>query len=185
MNKRFKLCFTIILLATSLILSPRNPASAATVTIDAGSGYATSVIGLILETTIYDVSFDSRSNSEWLSDLDFTSLFDATTAADALNLVLDSAGVARVQTATGSSTNDFSIPYGTDGSGALIGLHLRNPGSGPWVIASETGLLPIRSDWTITGSVSAVPLPAAFPLFAGGLGLLGLLGWRRKRMAAA
>lgn len=35
------------------------------------------------------------------------------------------------------------------------------------------------------GTVSAVPLPAAFPLFAGGLGLLGLLGWRRKRMAAA
>lgn len=37
---------------------------------------------------------------------------------------------------------------------------------------SSTGLAPI-------------PLPAAFPLFAGGLGLLGLLGWRRKRMAAA
>lgn len=34
-------------------------------------------------------------------------------------------------------------------------------------------------------SVAPVPLPAAFPLFAGGLGILGLLGWRRKRMAAA
>ncbi len=34
-------------------------------------------------------------------------------------------------------------------------------------------------------SVSAVPLPAALPLFAGGLGLLGLLGWRRKRTAVA
>ena len=30
-----------------------------------------------------------------------------------------------------------------------------------------------------------VPLPAAFPLFATGLGALGLLGWRRKRKAAA
>lgn len=29
-------------------------------------------------------------------------------------------------------------------------------------------------------SVSAVPLPAALPLLAGGLGLLGFLGWRRK-----
>ncbi len=28
---------------------------------------------------------------------------------------------------------------------------------------------------------SATPLPAALPLFAGGLGGLGLLGWRRKR----
>ena len=29
------------------------------------------------------------------------------------------------------------------------------------------------------------PLPAAFPLFATGLGALGLLGWRRKRKGAA
>jgi hypothetical protein len=32
---------------------------------------------------------------------------------------------------------------------------------------------------------AAVPLPAALPLFATGLGALGLLGWRRKRKAAA
>lgn len=34
-------------------------------------------------------------------------------------------------------------------------------------------------------SVSGTPLPAALPLFATGLGALGLLGWRRKRKAAA
>jgi hypothetical protein len=33
--------------------------------------------------------------------------------------------------------------------------------------------------------VSAVPLPAALPLFAGVLGGMGFLGWRRKRKAAA
>src|SRR5262249_18316917 len=33
--------------------------------------------------------------------------------------------------------------------------------------------------------LSEVPLPAALPLFATGLGVLGLLGWRRKRKAAA
>ena len=33
--------------------------------------------------------------------------------------------------------------------------------------------------------VSGVPLPAALPLFASGLGALGLLGWRRKRKNAA
>jgi hypothetical protein len=36
-----------------------------------------------------------------------------------------------------------------------------------------------------TSSVVTTPLPAALPLFATGLGALGLLGWRRKRKAAA
>ncbi len=34
---------------------------------------------------------------------------------------------------------------------------------------------------TITAEVSATPLPAALPLFASGLGITGLLAWRRKR----
>jgi CHRD domain len=37
----------------------------------------------------------------------------------------------------------------------------------------------------IRGQLSAVPLPAALPLFATGLGALGLLGWRRKRKNVA
>jgi hypothetical protein len=31
---------------------------------------------------------------------------------------------------------------------------------------------------------ATTPLPAALPLFATGLGVMGLLGWRRKRKAA-
>ena len=39
---------------------------------------------------------------------------------------------------------------------------------------------------TLQSSTPApVPLPAGLPLMAGGLGLLGLMGWRRKRKAAA
>jgi hypothetical protein len=37
----------------------------------------------------------------------------------------------------------------------------------------------------ISDAFSVVPLPAALPLFATGLGALGLLGWRRKRKQAA
>jgi hypothetical protein len=38
---------------------------------------------------------------------------------------------------------------------------------------------------TSNESVTLTSLPAALPLFAGGLGALGLLGWRRKRKAVA
>jgi hypothetical protein len=36
----------------------------------------------------------------------------------------------------------------------------------------------------IRGQLAPVPLPGALPLFATGLGALGVLGWRRKRKAA-
>ena len=35
------------------------------------------------------------------------------------------------------------------------------------------------------GAIEATPLPGALPLFASGLGALGLFGWRRKRKAQA
>lgn len=39
--------------------------------------------------------------------------------------------------------------------------------------------------WSFTTDPTATPLPAALPLFATGLGTLGLLGWRRKRKQVA
>jgi hypothetical protein len=52
-----------------------------------------------------------------------------------------------------------------------------------------TGDLPtgFSGEWitAFTPPPEATPLPAALPLFAGGLGALGLLGWRRKKKAAA
>ena len=47
-----------------------------------------------------------------------------------------------------------------------------------------------NSDFAVDTLISenppaSAPLPAALPLFATGLGALGLLGWRRKRKAAA
>jgi hypothetical protein len=40
-------------------------------------------------------------------------------------------------------------------------------------------------DLMAVGHISAVPLPGALPLFATGLGALGLFGWRRKRKQTA
>ena len=39
------------------------------------------------------------------------------------------------------------------------------------------------ADQRFTLQIGETPLPAALPLFASGLGALGLLGWRRKRKA--
>jgi hypothetical protein len=45
--------------------------------------------------------------------------------------------------------------------------------------------LSVGASYRFLGTISPTPLPAALPLFATGLGALGLLGWRRKRKAAA
>ena len=46
------------------------------------------------------------------------------------------------------------------------------------------GVNPTALRVEMTGT-AATPLPAALPLFASGLGALGLLGWRRKRKKMA
>ena len=43
----------------------------------------------------------------------------------------------------------------------------------------------INGGGEIRGQLAPAPLPAALPLFATGLGVLGLLGWRRKRKAVS
>jgi DNA-binding transcriptional LysR family regulator len=50
---------------------------------------------------------------------------------------------------------------------------------------SIDALYPTASHISHRLQVAAIPLPAALPLFATGLGALGLLGWRRKRKAKA
>jgi hypothetical protein len=73
--------------------------------------------------------------------------------------------------------------FDTMGLGQLIG---GNPtdiacGVGCFVIYTDT---PSDLHAITSLTVSQTPLPAALPLFAGGLGGLGLFGWRRKRKNA-
>jgi hypothetical protein len=51
--------------------------------------------------------------------------------------------------------------------------------------AAQGLIFPTAHDQLIGSFLVATPLPAALPLFATGLGALGLLGWRRKRKQAA
>jgi hypothetical protein len=63
----------------------------------------------------------------------------------------------------------------------LGGVDINGP-----IPPNELDQFPLTGSQEIaSASVSATPLPAALPLFATGLGGLGLFGWRRKRKAAA
>ncbi len=60
--------------------------------------------------------------------------------------------------------------------GYAVTLHIT-----PLSLSSDGGPVP----FSLTADITPTPLPAALPLFATGLGGLGLLGWRRKRKNAA
>jgi hypothetical protein len=81
----------------------------------------------------------------------------------------------------------FSMPLAT--TGAIGGMVYFNNGTdfaaltnSSWDCSSSCGL---PDAWFKAELSSATPLPAALPLFATGLGALGLFGWRRKKKAAA
>jgi hypothetical protein len=73
-------------------------------------------------------------------------------------------------------------------TGVLVGHAVETPGIWQDVGVPFSGVdantLLLVSDGD-PGEGSATPLPAALPLFAGGLGVMGLFGWRRERKAAA
>jgi hypothetical protein len=64
-----------------------------------------------------------------------------------------------------SAQNIYSI--------ALSGYFFPRPGSGDNSVFDD-----------LTVVASPVPLPAALPFFAAGLGAMGFMGWRKRRKAA-
>jgi hypothetical protein len=54
-----------------------------------------------------------------------------------------------------------------------------------YLILIVSGLTTSAAFDNLNYAVTATPLPAALPLFATGIGVMGLFGWRRKRKAVA
>jgi hypothetical protein len=82
---------------------------------------------------------------------------------------------------TGSPFNSFEVSNGdivsADFSSSSSNGHLQFQPPNNAVLIGPGGRLEGVATFTAT------PLPAALPLFATGLGALGLVGWRRKRKA--
>ena len=98
------------------------------------------------------------------------------------------AGNGSVQNVTSSTTaTSAAVVAAFTGLGTFPADFHYQSVCGPGIATCGTGWsgsLDITYNFT-PSTTAETPLPAALPLFATGLGALGLLGWRRKRKAAA
>jgi hypothetical protein len=181
MNKPFSVS-ALSAAVISLSLLAISPATASTVTVDLSTAVLTGGASLIANNT--RISF--APNAVGTATLSFPSVPGEPSSIDVTG-----------QTNSSSSFFDFSIDKG---NGVFVPLETGvNFGSGfntitlaSFIDLGTTDRLMITNSGTgnIGGQISAlgvtlVPLPAALPLFATGLGALGLIGWRRKKKAAA
>ena len=101
------------------------------------------------------------------------------TAFDASNAIIGSQDLANVP--SNGSSNGFAVAdliTATD----IASITITPDGSpGSWDFFVDS----VALNESVQTAVGATPLPAALPLFASGLGAMGLFGWRRKRKTAA
>ena len=111
---------------------------------------------------------------------------------------VDLAGTSITFTTTAGATGTLPVPtFSGNQTFSFLGI-LLGPGegliTGVRIVTGTTALGPnesasvdlvVMDDFLYAEPRATTPLPAALPLFATGLGALGLLGWRRKRKQAA
>jgi hypothetical protein len=119
------------------------------------------------------------------------------TFADVVGQSLDVTGW---YAAVGDRPSDLTVSFGPSGGTLTELLNLCDPNTnGKWtefsfdVIASGLDTFELSfadnpgwialDNFSVTDPPTAAPLPGALPLFAGGLGMMGLFGWLRKKQA--
>jgi hypothetical protein len=110
----------------------------------------------------------------------------ATTKLIAMNVTLGAGFSPGTRTYSGALAYETTANSVSGGYPNMVLYFVSNLGNAPDALSTvyTNGAFSIG----VTGEadpVGATPLPAALPLFATGLGALGLLGWRRKKKAAA
>lgn len=126
-----------------------------------------------------------------LTGVDFSM---SSTLAGSPSIAFVDIGPATIAGAGGPRTFDFSDISGLQGSlttadytrgPVIVSLSLSPElGSAAWTGNGSGQGLTLVYDY-IPAVAATTPLPATLPLFATGLGALGLLGWRRKRKPLA
>lgn len=166
--------------------------SAYATTLTGTTSAATGIDGLVVDGVTYNVTFDPGSYSSVYAA---TPTFlgnqpGAQDAAIALAAALQSLGVTGIAGISSSySFQELDIPYQLEGGVVFVEQAVLFP---PWTAPFEQGFLPSQDVTSAEGNtggeyalLAPTPLPAALPLFATGLGALGLFGWRRKRKSTA
>jgi len=110
-------------------------------------------------------------------DLAGTSIAFATTAG--------ATGTFAVQTFPGNQTFSFLGILLDPGEGLITSVRIVTGTTALGPSETPSVDLVVMDDFLYAEPQSTVPLPAALPLFATGLGALGLIGWWRKRKAQA
>ncbi len=94
----------------------------------------------------------------------------------------DAAAYVNLLAANNVAQNSWNYEFFNDLGGVLDGFDPNDTGTYTIRLSAfnDSGLA-ARTEINVI--VSAVPLPAAFPLLAAALGLFGVMGWRRRRAA--
>jgi len=102
------------------------------------------------------------------------------------------AAQASIDTNTVVTVADLTIANTDDGSGNTlggvrfdVGFADPDPAYNGYVDAFKIGVNGTNTTYDFEATAAATPLPAALPMFGSALGFAGILGWRRKRKAAA
>jgi len=141
-------------------------------TIDLATALGDSASGVTIPASnIVSFSFSDGVQTITNSTSTFSTLFSqfytsATGVPIAWDVELDLSSGAAIDTCGGTDISSCDPFISKDDLGI---------GQGAGEVSGDPGT------WTVT----TTPLPAALPLFAGGLGALGLFGWRRERKADA
>jgi hypothetical protein len=170
-----------------------------------GSGDVTGISSLVVGTQTYDIEFlpvtGNNSYDEAYGATATVAYAFAPGVVTAIRSLFNAQSPVPDVAETDSSINNYSgfyIPISVNVAFSTVNVASANhyiPGSGSVMYLATNFYYDIsRSStydpgakfaWTRITAAAATPLPTALPLFASGLGVMGLLGWRRKRKKAA